>query len=347
MTLPRTILAAASIIAIVAISLSGGAQRRVTPVNNAATATQPVNENAQRDSLDRTHVIEMADAQGNIVLVDTITGKEFVDSTAQKKELGPKMKYPLLHSASISVDLFTPALRALGTDYGLFECAAELNLHNRYIPVVEFGLGSADYAPEDNNYTYRTPVAPFFRLGMNYNFFFKSNPDYLLMAGFRYGFSPFKMEVNDITQQNDYWGQDLNYSIPSQSITAGYFELLLALRVRIIDNFSLGWAVKYHSILHETVTQHGEAWYIPGYGSRTSSIAASFSVTYTIPLHKSDAQEVIDALPPVEPATAADAPDTDGALDTPDTLETPDSLAAPAESDGENNDTPAIAQPTE
>lgn len=260
------------------------AQRRVTPVNNPSTATQHINENkANGDSLDRSRLVEMTDSKGNTILVDTVTGKEFVDSSVVEKKV-PKMIYPLFHSLTASFDLFTPAMRAFGTKYGLGEIALELNLHNRYIPVIEFGLGEAKNTPEDNNYTYRSPIAPFFRIGMNYNFLYQSNPDYLIMAGIRYGFTPFKFEITDITQQPGYWDEPLTYSIPSQNVTAGYFQILLGLRVRIIDNLSLGWSVRYQSLLHDTNTPHGDAWYIPGFGPRNRSINATFTVSYTMSL---------------------------------------------------------------
>lgn len=306
---------------VMACMLTMNAQRRVTPVDNPATATQHVNENkANGDTIDRSRLVEMTDAKGNQILVDTITGKEFVDSTVVEKTV-PKMIYPLLHSASVSFDLFTPAMRAFGTKYGLGEIAAEVNLHNRYIPVIEFGLGKADNTPEDNNYTYRSPVAPFFRIGMNYNFLYQSNPDYLIMAGVRYGFTPFKFEVTDITQQPGYWDEPLTYSIPSQSVTAGYFQILLALRVRIIDNFSLGWSVRYQTLLHDTDTPHGNAWYIPGFGPRDRSINATFSLSYTVPLthlnRPSDSTvDTINALgsddTPSDSTSAIDTTDSNG-----------------------------------
>lgn len=264
--------------------ISMTAQRRVTPIDNPATATQHINENkAGGDSIDRSRLVEMTDKKGNTILVDTVTGKEFIDTAATVAKV-PKMIYPLLHSASLSFDLFTPATRAFGAKYGLGEIAAEVNFHNRYIPVVEVGLGQASKTPDDNNYTYKSPIAPFFRIGMNYNFLYQSNPDYLLMAGFRYGFSPFSFEVTDITQQPGYWDEPSVYSIPSQSVTAGYFQLLLALRVRIIDRISIGWSVRYQSLLHDSDTPHGNAWYIPGFGPRDSKLNATFSVTYTMSL---------------------------------------------------------------
>lgn len=310
------------LIAVIATVITATGQRRVTPVNNSATATQHINENkANGDSIDRSRLVEMTDSHGNTILVDTITGTEFVDTTVVENRV-PKMIYPLLHSASVSFDLFTPATRAFGAKYGLGEMAAEVNFHNRYIPVVEFGLGQANSTPDDNNYSYRTPVAPFFRLGMNYNFLYQSNPDYLIMIGFRYGFTPFKFEITDITQQPGYWNEPLSYGIPSQNVTAGYFQILLALRVKVWENISLGWSVRYQSLLHDTDTPYGNAWYIPGFGPRNRSINATFAISYTIPLTRfnkpsANTERVLDAL---DDATINHSDSTDVTMTEGDTL---------------------------
>ncbi len=272
---------------IVAGFVEMSAQRRVNPVNNASTATQHINENKENgDSIDRSRLIEMTDSHGNIVLVDTVSGREFQDTLSSQSDTIPKMIYPLFHSASISADFFELAMRAFGQHYGLIGFSAEVNLHNRYIPVVEIGFGQAENTPEDNNYTYSSPLAPFFKIGVNYNFLYNSNPDYMVYAGARYGFSPFKWEITGITQPPGYWDEPLDYSIPSQSATAGYYEIIFGLRIKIAGNFSLGWSVKYHSILHESKSEHGQPWYIPGYGARGGSIGASFALTYTLPLNR-------------------------------------------------------------
>lgn len=291
-------------------SISALAQRRVNPVNNASTVTQSINENKERgDSIDRSKLVEMTDSRGNKILVDTVTGKEFVDTFSKPERAIPKMQFPLLHSMSFSVDFFQGVMRAFGQHYGLVEFAAELNLHNRYIPVVEIGLGQAKNKPDDNNYTYRSPIAPFFRVGANYNFLYNSNPDYMLYAGARFGFSPFKFSVTDVTTNNGYWDEDNRFDIPSQSVTASFFEFLLGLRVKIHKAFSLGWTVRYRSVLHQSKTDYGEAWYIPGYGAKTASLGATFSLTYTIPF-KSKASKQASTGP--EPQAMPDAPTPDG-----------------------------------
>lgn len=79
-----------------AVSLSAVCQRRITPVTTGATMTQSRNE-VKNDSIDRSSLVEMHDADGRVVLVDTVTGKEFVDSVAIKKKKKYLIPYSTLH----------------------------------------------------------------------------------------------------------------------------------------------------------------------------------------------------------------------------------------------------------
>lgn len=273
------------LIAAVTVSLGilpATAQRRINPVDNPATRTQHINNKVKADTLDRTNIVEKTDSHGNKILVDTVTGKEVVDST--QIPVVPPMIYPLVNSASVSVNVWDPIMRVLGQKYGLVEFSAEFNMHNRYIPVFDFGLGKANNTPDGNNYTYRSPMAPYFRIGMNYNFLYNSSPDYMAMAGIRYGFSPFSYSVDGTSLNSGYWQEQEGIVIPSQNVTAGYFMILFNLRVKVSGPIYVGWSFNYHTILHESKTPHGKPWYIPGYGTRGSSVGGAFSVTYTFDL---------------------------------------------------------------
>ena len=270
--------------------LPAQAQRRITPVNTAATATQSLNElkddtahiNAQRRERSSSYVNDA----GMVVWVDTITGDQWVDSMAPRAGI-PKMQYPLLQSLSVGVDIWDAAMRLFGQDFGLVGFSAERNLHNRYIPVFEAGLGTASHRPSGMGYDYHSPVAPYFRIGANYNFLYNSNPSYMLVAGVRYGFSAFNWEVKDIDVESSYWDENAVAAIPSQKATAGWLELCFGLRVKLAGPVSAGWMLKYHSMMHCTKGPHGSPYYVPGYGSRSGALTGAFYITYTLPFrHK-------------------------------------------------------------
>lgn len=263
-------------------------RRFVTPVNNAATRTQHVND-ARGDSARiierrRARSIQYLDNQGRTVMVDTLTGQEWVDSTLLPAP--PKMLRPLLYTVEIGVNIWDPVMRIFGQKYGGIDFSAALNLHNRYLPTFEAGFGMAKKTPAGMNFTYRSPLAPYFKLGADYNFIYNSDPDYRFTAGFRYGFSSFKYSIENVTINDSYWDEVLNPEFPDATVTAGWFELVLGMRVKIAGPISAGWAFRYHSILHRSHPVNGDAWYIPGYGSSTSSLSGSFSIVYSLGLSK-------------------------------------------------------------
>jgi len=298
-----------------AAALCGAAQRRATPVNTPATATQSRNElrndTARINAARRAASVSYIDDRGMVVWVDTVTGDKWIDSLALTSSI-PRMRYPLLHSASLSVDVWDAAMRLFGQDYGLTGISAELNLHNRYLPVFEAGLGTASHKPSGGGYDYRSPLSPYFRIGASYNFLYNSNPDFLLLGGLRYGFSTFRWEVRDVEVNSPYWQESATFDIPRQNSTAGWLEICFGLRVKLWGPISAGWTLKYHTMLHCTTTPYGRPWYVPGYGARSGALTGAFHITYTIPFRNRKTEDSLpdDADLPAE--TAADAPaDTD------------------------------------
>lgn len=263
------------------------AQRRVSPVKSASKELQGKNENRQEtDSVDYSKFAHFHDEQGNVVFVDTVTGTEFKDTTQVEQKGIPKMVQPLWYAAAVGVDLWDPIMRIFGQHYGLVEFSAELNLHNRYIPVVEVGLGQTDYTPEENNYTFKVPLTPYFRVGCNYNFIYNSNPDYMAFAGLRLGWSRFGYDVNNVKLESDYWGEEAVFNLPRQTSSVTYLQVLFGIRVKLWGPVSMGWNIRYQARLHESKAAYGKPWYIPGYGSRGSNITGTFAVFYTIPIKK-------------------------------------------------------------
>lgn len=310
-------------------------QRRATPINTAATRTQSRND-AEGDSaraLERKKArsIQFTDESGKIVMVDTVTGLEWVDSTLLPK--APPMIYPLFHSINVGVNIFDPVMRAFGQHYGGADAFVNVSLHNRYFPTFEFGMGAADNTPETGNYTYHTPLSPYFKIGCDYNFFYNSNPDYKLYALARYGFSPFKYSLTDVTLNDPYWGETSKFDVPSQSVTAGWFEVGVGIQVKLWGHVSAGWAIRYHSVLHRSHPSTGDAWYIPGYGSSTSSLSAAFNIIYTIPFPERKKPKAGNAYDPDGGAPLQERKDGPAQSDSIDagTAEAPDSVPAVTE----------------
>lgn len=286
------------IIAVVAAMLlwpvPAHAQRKITPVNTPATATQAVNEfegdTARIHARMRATMKHYHDENGNIIYIDTVTGREWVDSAVILVKRKP-MQYPLMQSWSLSVDAWNPLMRVFGQKFGIIDFQAQLNLHNRYRPTIEMGIGQASDTPADMNFTYKTPLAWYMRIGADYNFLYNNSLDYQYVVGVRYGISPFSYSLDNISIESPYWGDVAHPRIPSQHALVGWFEFCTGLRVNISGPWSAGWLFRYHNILHHKKQAYGDPWYIPGYGSRNGSISGSIYVTYTFDLAKKKATE--------------------------------------------------------
>lgn len=270
-------------------------RRRTTPITNAATTTQAVNETrndtARINAARRAASTHYHREDGAIVYVDTVTGEEWIDSAAIRTI--PKMKYPLLVDATVGVDIWDPVMRLFGQKHGIIGFWGSLNMHNRYFPAFEIGLGTARKTPVEKDFTYSSPTSVYFRIGADYNFLYNSNPDYKWFAGLRYGFSSFKWSIDHAAPSPGYWGDVPPFAMTGIGSTVGWIEVGIGLRVRLFGNISAGWMVKFHSLLHQSKNVHGEPWYIPGFGSRGQSITGSFSISYTIPFNKRPSPQVI------------------------------------------------------
>ncbi len=264
----------------VVCALAVSAQRRVTPVSTPPPVSATTQERTPK-AADRTNVVSRTDSHGNIILVDTISGSEFNDTIVIERP--PQHIYPKLNGTTVGLNILDPVMRLLGQDYGGVDVWGQLSIYNRYFPTLTIGAGTSDFTPDGNNFTFKSPIAPYFKLGCAYNMFYNSNPDYQFQVGLMYGFSAFSYKVTDVTVTDSYWQETSHFTIPSTSTSAGWLEITFGVKVKIAGPWSLGWNVKYHKILHEGAARSGKPVYIPGYGKRGNALALGFSLMYTLP----------------------------------------------------------------
>ena len=144
----------------------------------------------------------------------------------QKKEVDEEA-FPLYNGVSVSVDLWGIGSKAFGSDFLSSEVAVDVNLKNRFFPIVELGYGGTD-AWNDNGTHYKSN-APYFRIGMNYNALFKKKFKNYLFVGLRYAMSSFKYDIATLSvddpiygggignpnQVDDIWGGSLPFNFVS------------------------------------------------------------------------------------------------------------------------------------
>lgn len=218
----------------------------------------------------------------NSLLSIQATAQETVNTPLTKEEWEAT---PLYQGVYIGTDIFGLGSKVLGSDYANTEFSAEVNLKNRYFPVIEIGYGAFETTNEETNIYFKTS-APYVRLGVNYNVFYKKPylPGHFLV-GVRYGFSAFSYDVNAPAMTDPVWGQPtIPFSYEGVKSNAGWLELVVGLRTNIYKNFYMGFSARYRSTLSVKKSENSAPYYIPGFGkNKSSNIGITYNLIYKLP----------------------------------------------------------------
>ena len=149
-------------------------------IANAKTDSVPVRRGPRKstpvdiDDNKPQEVLHYYDKHGN-ALPEPVRFLAVLDTVTKPKS---KPIYPLYNGWTLGVNFGDAIFMAAGQKYGSFDVWADVSLHNWFFPVVEAGLGFADSKPKNSNFTYSTKPSFYAKIGMNYNFMYKSDPAY-------------------------------------------------------------------------------------------------------------------------------------------------------------------------
>lgn len=201
--------------------------------------------------------------------------------TVQKVKSGPV--YPAYNGLSIGVNFIDGVMQLTGQEHQSYDVAVDVSIWNWLFPVVEAGVGFADSHPDGSNYRYKGLPSLYTKIGLNYNFLYKSSPDYQVFVGFRAGYSAFRYDITDVNISSGYWKEDNIFDIPRQHASCFFGEALAGLKVKIAGNFYLGWNFRYRFKFKERNGANSAPWFIPGYGA-SSPFGFTFSAIWNIPV---------------------------------------------------------------
>lgn len=208
-------------------------------------------------------------------------------SSAQVKAKDPKVQakdsVPTFSGLYVSADIAGPVMYAFNGDKLQTEIAIEAGFKDKYFPVLEFGIGSANINSEEG-FTFKTKASPYARIGLDYAITRKNNNYFFL--GLRYGYGHVNYDIYNITQNSEYWDETQVVNILNQKASASYVQALAGIRVNIYKNLYLGWDLRYNLLLSTTKLKESRVWFIPGYGinnNNSSSTMIQFNVTYKLP----------------------------------------------------------------
>ena len=189
--------------------------------------------------------------------------------SAREKE-APIPKAPLFCGAAVFADLSGPVMKAVGARFDQLEVGARLNFRDHYFPIFEMGIGESDREGQEIGNRFKTR-APYFRMGMDYNFNRKHNGN-RLMGGIRYGFSSFKYDFQNLDFQDPIWqSSQQGLDLRGQQGRGQWLEFIAGCETKLWSFIRLGWNLRFKARLHQKTSDYGEPYYIPGFGKNGSS----------------------------------------------------------------------------
>lgn len=214
----------------------------------------------------------------------------------EKKEAKEEVHYPLYNGISVSVDLWGPGSKLFGSDFFSSEVAVDVNLKNRFFPIVELGYGNTD-TWSDKGIHYKTG-APYFRIGMDYNALYNKKHGHMILVGLRYAATSFKYDVEALgINDPEYggslgnpnlidgiWGNSLPFNYKGMKGSMQWAEFCVGIRAHVWKDLYMGWALRFKFRMSSSVAEHGDPWYVPGYGKYNgNTTGVTYTITYKLP----------------------------------------------------------------
>ena len=210
------------------------------------------------------------------------TFKLFIALLISIASLGVKAQtQALVRGLYLSTDVFGYLCPLFMKDaYYSSEVSATLNIANRFLPVVEVGMGHTDMVSQLYGIGYSTR-APYYRVGMDYNMQYESEkPGYIYLGG-RVGYTSFDYSVDAPPLVDPVWGDEapvLWTDVPCRAVWA---EAVGGVRAEVARNLCMGWSLRYKYPLHCGPISNGGPWYIPGFGAGKSGVlGATYTISY-------------------------------------------------------------------
>lgn len=203
-------------------------------------------------------------------------------ASAQKIFRIEKDSIPFFRGFSVAFDLVGPAMLLL-SDHGEIEGALKVNLHDQWFPTFEMGVGRANHKTDEvTDLSYKT-MAPYFRIGMDWNVMKNKHLPNRLYAGFRYAFTTFKADIVRAEKPDPIYKAPTGFTIDGMSCSQHWLEVVFGIDAQIYGPMHLGWNIRYLRRLVHKEGDVGQAWYVPGFGiNDQDNFVANFNVIVDI-----------------------------------------------------------------
>jgi hypothetical protein len=191
------------------------------------------------------------------------------------------------YSISLGGDLSRFVLPFIDTTRLGWEVSGDVEFMKDVFAVVELGSETTNF--NSDKYSYNS-AGGYTRIGLDYNYMkhLDATSKDKLFVGFRYGFSTFYHDAKNITIADGIWGDATNLATEGKFLAANWLEVGTGMRARLINNFYLGWSVRFKMKLGAGTDAQLATYQIPGFGRGygNSSVGVNYSLYYQIPFMK-------------------------------------------------------------
>ena len=176
-----------------------------------------------------------------------------------------KDSIPFFRGFAVSFDLVGLAMMEL-SDYGQYEGALRINLHDEWFPIAELGYGKALHTDDPVTHIRYETAAPYFRIGIDKNLLKQKHGPYRFYAGLRYAFTSYKVDISRDNLVDPVWLWDTSFGVKDDQCSYHWIEVALGADATIWGPLHLGWSVRYKRRIAHNDGTIGSTWYVPGYG---------------------------------------------------------------------------------
>jgi hypothetical protein len=188
----------------------------------------------------------------------------------------------------IGTDLVALPVNLFSAEQDKWEVTADVDF-DRYLLVADYGWSS--YALRDQTFGYKSNGS-YFRIGPDVNFMHNDRDLNVAFFGLRYAASSFSDQLRYNTraeiQEDIRWPESLE-NTSNSAAPARWAEMNAGLRIRVIQQFFLGFTLRY-KFLFRTANTDGSLtpYFVPGFGKNIDADAWGFNyyAYYRIPFRK-------------------------------------------------------------
>ena len=197
-----------------------------------------------------------------------------------------------IYNLRFGMDLSKPLKTQFENDYFGLELVGDIRLYKEIYGAIELGNEKRTSQSEQINFT---TSGSYIKLGFDYNMYKNwKGMNNAIFLGMRFCNSFHKQKVNEyeIYQLDHYWPEEPISSgleiTERDKLKAGWIEIIAGMKVKIFNNFYMGFSLRLNRLLSDTLPRNFDNLYIPGFNKKTDEniwgAGFNYTLTYAVPI---------------------------------------------------------------